>query len=108
MKLTLHSFLGGVTRSLNISYLKAVPVGTTVWFRSRVVQHGRTMALIKGEMTSEDGKTVYATVEHHKVNVQAQPGHLAERIQWDDMMERREQERAERHKEKPGKDTAKL
>jgi hypothetical protein len=27
-----RSFLGGVTRSLNISYLKAIPVGTSLYF----------------------------------------------------------------------------
>ena len=28
----LHRFMGGVTRSLNISYLKAVPVGKLICF----------------------------------------------------------------------------
>lgn len=77
-------FMGGVTRSLNISYLKAVPIGTTVWFRSRVVQHGKTMALIKGEMTNEDGKIVYATAEHHKVNVPMRVEHAKVKIPWDE------------------------
>lgn len=79
--------MGGVTRSLNISYLKAVPIGTTVYFRSRVAGVGKTMALIKGEMTSEDGKTIYATAEHHKVNVPMLAEHAAARIPWDDAME---------------------
>src|SRR3954469_20833156 len=78
-------FLGGVTRSLNISYLKAVPIGTTVRVRSRVVQCGRTMAMIRGEMTSVDGKTVYLTAEHHKVNVEMKRAHLAARIPYDDL-----------------------
>jgi acyl-coenzyme A thioesterase PaaI-like protein len=34
-------FLGGVTRSLNISYLKAVPIGTKVRLNSRVIGVGR-------------------------------------------------------------------
>lgn len=77
-------FLGGVTRSLNISYLRAVPVGTTVRIKSRVVQAGRTMALIKGEMTSLDGETVYATVEHHKVNTPVLEEHRKARVAWDE------------------------
>ena len=82
VKLIYSRFLGGVTRSLNISYLRAVPVGTTVWFRSRVLQHGKTMAMIRGEMTSEDGKTVYATAEHHKVNTPMRAEHAAESLLW--------------------------
>lgn len=62
-------FMAGVTRTLNISFLKAVPVGTTILVKSRVIQHGRTMCLIAGELVSEDSKTVYATCEHHKVHV---------------------------------------
>lgn len=85
--------MGGVTRSLNISYLKGVKIGTTVWFRSKVAGVGRTMALIKGEMTNEDGSVVYATVEHHKVNTPMLKEHAAARVDWDDLVEREEQER---------------
>ncbi|KEF54637.1 uncharacterized protein A1O9_09079 [Exophiala aquamarina CBS 119918] len=62
-------FQAGVSRSINISYLRAVPLNTKVHITGRVAQHGRTMALIRGDMTSPDGKTIYATCEHHKVNV---------------------------------------
>ncbi|KAI9799532.1 MAG: hypothetical protein M1825_004458 [Sarcosagium campestre] len=89
-------FLGGVTRSLNISYLRAVPIGTRVRIRSEVVQRGKTMALIRGVMVHDDddgvsssrdhhgggedvdgddgrgeglASRVYATVDHHKVHV---------------------------------------
>lgn len=89
-------FLGGVTRSLNISYLRAVPIGTTVRLRSWVVQHGRTMAMIRGEMTSLDGKTVYCTAEHHKVNISMKPEHTGVRLPWDDEMEREINEETER------------
>jgi acyl-coenzyme A thioesterase 13 len=76
-----------VTRSLNISYLKAVPVGTTVHLRSWVVQAGRTMAFLRGEMTSEDGKIVYCTAEHHKVNIPALKEHTEIRTKWDEEQE---------------------
>lgn len=69
-------FLGGVTRSLNVSYLRAVPVGSTVRVVSELVQHGRTMAFLRGRMESLDGKTLYASCEHHKVNVPSLGAHL--------------------------------
>lgn len=81
-------FMGGVTRSLNISYLKAVPIGTKVRLNSKVVGVGKQMAMIRGDMTSLDGKTVYCTVEHHKVNVQILPEHAKVRVPWDDEFDR--------------------
>lgn len=81
-------FMGGVTRSLNISYLKAVPIGTTVRLVSRVMSVGKQMAMIRGEMTTLDGKTTFCTVEHHKVNVPVLPEHLSVRIPWDDEFEK--------------------
>lgn len=81
-------FMGGVTRTLNISYLKAVPIGTTVRLISRVMSVGKQMAMIRGEMTSLDGKVTYCTVEHHKVNVPVQPEHAKARIPWDDEFEK--------------------
>jgi acyl-coenzyme A thioesterase 13 len=106
MKLTQTSFLGGVTRTLNISYLRAIPMGssllfsfhpilifsaynagTTIRIHSEVVQAGRTMAMIRGRMTSPDGKTTYCTVEHHKVSVPTQPQHLEHRVEWDGLWE---------------------
>ena len=86
--LTLESFLGGVTRILNIAYLRAVPIGITIRIRSWVTQIGRTMAMIRGEMTSVDGKTIFATCEHHKVNVPTRPEHIAIRLPWDDEQEK--------------------
>lgn len=75
--LPIKSFMGGVTRSLNISYLKAIPIGTTVRIHSTVMQVGRTMALIRGTMTSPDGKTIYCTCEHHKVAVPSKEEHMS-------------------------------
>jgi acyl-coenzyme A thioesterase 13 len=81
-------FMGGVTRTLNISYLKAVPIGETVRLISRVVSVGKQMAMVRGEMTSLDGKITYCTVEHHKVNTPVQPEHLIARLPWDDEFEK--------------------
>ncbi|KAJ0107752.1 thioesterase family protein [Diaporthe amygdali] len=78
------TFLGGVTRTLNISYLKAVPIGTTVIVHSYVYQVGRQTAYIKGWMTSEDGKTTYAVCDHHKIHVPTPAGHLKLKVPWDE------------------------
>ncbi|EXJ91732.1 hypothetical protein A1O3_00282 [Capronia epimyces CBS 606.96] len=42
------------------------------------------MAMIRGTMTSPDGNTVYATCDHHKVNVPVRQEHLA----WREEMRR--------------------
>lgn len=78
------SFLGGVTRTLNISYLKAIPIGTKVHIHSQTTQIGKTMAMIRGTMTSEDGKIIYCTCEHHKVAVPTRKSHLEHRVPWDE------------------------
>ena len=75
--------MGGVTRTLNVSYLRAVPIGTTVRIRSQVLHCGKLLALIQGAMTSVDGKTVYCTCEHHKANVPTPPEHLDFKLEGD-------------------------
>ncbi|KAF2730329.1 thioesterase family protein-like protein [Polyplosphaeria fusca] len=81
-------FMGGVTRTLSISYLRAVPIGTTVLLSSRVVSTGKTMAMIRGTMTSLDKKITYCTVEHHKVNAPVLDHHRQARVPWDEEFER--------------------
>jgi acyl-coenzyme A thioesterase 13 len=65
-----------------------VKIGTTVMIHSEVVQVGKTMAMIRGTMSSLDGKTIYATCEQHKVAVPTQPKHLEFRIGWDDQWDK--------------------
>lgn len=43
------------------------------------------MAMIRGTMTSQDGKTIFCTCEHHKVSVPTQPDHLKHKVAWDDL-----------------------
>lgn len=62
--------------------------GTTVRIHSEVVQVGRTMALIRGTMSSQDGKYVYCTCEHHKVNVPTRKEHLEHRVEWDSLWDK--------------------
>lgn len=92
-RLDYWEFMGGVSRTLNVSFLKAIPIGTTVYFRSRVVQHGKTMALIKGEVTDEQAKVVYATCEHHKVNTPMLKEHKDARIPYDEVLEQEAREK---------------
>jgi acyl-coenzyme A thioesterase 13 len=43
------------------------------------------MAMIRGTMTSQDGKTIYCTCEHHKVSIPTPPDHLTYKVPWDDL-----------------------
>jgi acyl-coenzyme A thioesterase 13 len=45
------------------------------------------MAYIKGWMTSEDGKAVYCTCEHHKVNVPSRKEHMELKLPWEEQFE---------------------
>ncbi|KAK5096949.1 hypothetical protein LTR24_002390 [Lithohypha guttulata] len=72
-------FMGGVTRTLNVSYLKAIPSGTKIRIRSWAVQHGRTATLLRGQMESVDGQIVYATCEQHKIHLPMSEEHLRHR-----------------------------
>ncbi|RPA82844.1 hypothetical protein BJ508DRAFT_413776 [Ascobolus immersus RN42] len=62
-------FLGGVSRSINVSYTKAIPVGTKLRIESRVVALGKQMQMIRAEMMDVEGKVVFATCEQHKVHL---------------------------------------
>jgi acyl-coenzyme A thioesterase 13 len=77
-----------VTRSLSISYLRIVPINAVVQINSKVVQVGRTMALIQSEMVSQDGKITYCTAENHKVSVPTPKHHLSPKyeVEWDRVM----------------------
>lgn len=48
------------------------------------------MALIRGTMESVDGKTIYATVEHHKVHVPTREGHYAMEMEMKAAKEKQE------------------
>jgi len=69
-------FMAGITRTLSISCLRPVVKGTKVRVHCWVMQHGRTMAMLRGNIESLDGKIVYATCEHHKVHLPSLAEHL--------------------------------
>jgi len=61
----------GVSRTLNVTYLRPVPVGSTVRVVCEIVHVGRRMATIKATMTRESDGAVLAICEHGKVSTDA-------------------------------------
>lgn len=59
----------GVTRTLNVTCILGIPMGTTVYVRTEVTSISKRMAVLKGELTDKEGKIIYATCEHGKVNI---------------------------------------
>ncbi|CAI4211339.1 unnamed protein product [Parascedosporium putredinis] len=68
---TSHLSLLGVSRTLNVTYLRPVPVGSTVRVVCEIVHVGRRMATIKATMTRESDGAVLAICEHGKVSTDA-------------------------------------
>lgn len=59
---------GGVTRSISITYLRPLPLPTIIRVEAKVIQTGRSVSLVRGNITSRDGEKVYFTGEQHKVS----------------------------------------
>ncbi|KAM0816712.1 hypothetical protein AB5N19_02514 [Seiridium cardinale] len=66
----------GVSRTLNCTYLKPVPCGTTVDIQCEILSVGKRLCVIKGEMRAvdEEGKlgALLTVCEHGKVSTDAQ------------------------------------
>ncbi|KAI1389144.1 HotDog domain-containing protein [Hypoxylon trugodes] len=62
----------GVSRSLNVTYLRPIPVGTTITIKCEVLAAGRNQSALRGEMRAvgEDGREgpLLAVCDHGKVN----------------------------------------
>lgn len=89
-------FQVGTSRTLNLSFLRAVPLGTTVRVKCWVMQHGRTTCMLSGVITSVDGETVYATCEHHKIHIPISKEHATLREEMKREMKKREEDLLER------------
>jgi acyl-coenzyme A thioesterase PaaI-like protein len=59
---------GGVSRHLNVTYLRPVPVGTMVKLVSRVVHMGKRLALLRSEIVRVDNGNVCMVSDHEKAN----------------------------------------
>lgn len=51
-----------------MTYLRPLSLPAIVRVEAKVIQLGKTVSLVRGNITSEDGKRVYFTGEQHKVS----------------------------------------
>ncbi|KAJ2905487.1 hypothetical protein MKZ38_005363 [Zalerion maritima] len=58
----------GVTRTLNVTYLRPVPAGTQVDIHCEILQVGKRLCTVKGVMKRSDDGTIVAVCEHGKFN----------------------------------------
>ncbi|CAG7560204.1 unnamed protein product [Fusarium equiseti] len=61
----------GVSRTLNVTYMRPVPVGTEVLIECSITQIGRKLASLHGSMRRRKDNLLLATAEHGKVNIDA-------------------------------------
>jgi acyl-coenzyme A thioesterase PaaI-like protein len=59
----------GVSRTLNVTYIRPIPVGEEVLVESEVVHAGKRLCSIKGVMKRKKDGAVLATCEHGKVSI---------------------------------------
>lgn len=56
----------GVSRNLNCTYIRPIPIGTDVLIECEVVNAGKKMALLRGLIRRKSDGAVMATCEHGK------------------------------------------
>lgn len=61
------SFMG-VTRRLDVTYLRPAPIGTECLVEVELVSVGKSMALLKGTMRRKSDGAILAVCQHDKVN----------------------------------------
>ncbi|KAK5657734.1 hypothetical protein OQA88_2807 [Cercophora sp. LCS_1] len=67
----------GVSRSINTTYLRPVPVYTEVLVECELVSVGKRLAQIRGTLRRAGGRgEIFATCEHGKFNTDPEPGKL--------------------------------
>lgn len=62
---------GGVSRNLNLTYLRPVPVGADIRIICEVVQLGKRLALLRVEIRLAGDGTVCVVADHQKFNTDA-------------------------------------
>lgn len=60
--------MGGVSRHLNLTYLRPAPRGVDVRVRCEVVQIGKRLALLRAQIERVDNGDVCVVAAHEKVN----------------------------------------
>ncbi|KAL4778345.1 HotDog domain-containing protein, partial [Aspergillus varians] len=63
---------GGVSRHLDVTYLRPVPAGTKVRLVSKVVNIGKRLALLRSEIVRVDNGEVCMVSDHDKANTDAE------------------------------------
>jgi acyl-coenzyme A thioesterase 13 len=63
----------GVSRTLNVTYLRPIPEGQEVLIENEIVQIGRRMATLRGVMKRKHDGVVMAVCEHGKFNNDPEP-----------------------------------
>lgn len=63
----------GVSRCLNVTYLRPAPEGTELLIECEVTHVGKSLAALKGTMRRKSDGKITATCEHTKVNVDKRP-----------------------------------
>ncbi|KAL1969943.1 hypothetical protein VTN77DRAFT_7453 [Rasamsonia byssochlamydoides] len=59
---------GGVSRNLNVTYLRPVPLGKEIRVICEVVHVGRRLALLKAEIRRVDNDELCVVADHQKAN----------------------------------------
>ena len=60
---------GGVSRTLNVTYMRPILQGTTVLIECEVLQVGKRLATIRGVMKSKADGRVLCSCEHNKASI---------------------------------------
>ncbi|PGH31252.1 hypothetical protein GX50_05989 [[Emmonsia] crescens] len=63
-----HFAQGGVTRTLNMKFVRPVPIGVEVRIVNELVHAGKRLALVRSEIRRVDTGEVCVVGEHDKVN----------------------------------------
>ncbi|KAM3437145.1 hypothetical protein NHJ13734_004792 [Beauveria thailandica] len=69
------SFMG-VSRSLNVSYLRPAPVGTECLVECEIVSVGKRLALLRGTLRRKSDGAILAICNHDKANTDPPVGKL--------------------------------
>ncbi|EGC42689.1 thioesterase [Histoplasma capsulatum var. duboisii H88] len=71
-----HFSLGGVTRTLNVKFVRPAPMGVEVRIVNELVHAGKRLALVRSEISRVDTGEVCVIGEHDKVNTDPEAGSL--------------------------------
>lgn len=63
----------GVSRTLNVTYLRPIPIGEKILIECEVMSIGKTMSTIRGVIKRQTDGLVMATCEHGKFNTDPPP-----------------------------------